>query len=167
MKLPICQCLVYLKISSYEPKYICVGDAFSCRWALVLFRYQEPYFRAPQRETNTHMASVVFNAISCLVILFVAYLMWFRPEAGALECGIVVFILLLFILALSWISVMFGLVQKRRKGHLHSVISCCLCTSLAPLLHQPNPCQDFVLKCNWGGLRMDGFERKGKRGKSR
>jgi ABC-2 type transport system permease protein len=62
------------------------------------------------------MASVVFNAISCLVVLFVAYLMGFRPEAGALEWGMIVFILLLFTLALSWISVMFGLLAKTAEG---------------------------------------------------
>jgi ABC-2 type transport system permease protein len=42
--------------------------------------------------------------------------MGFRPEAGALEWGLVVFILLLFTLALSWICVMLGLLAKTAKG---------------------------------------------------
>lgn len=62
------------------------------------------------------MASILFNAISCLVVLFVAFLMGFRPEAGVLEWSMIVIILLLFTLALSWISVMFGLLAKTAEG---------------------------------------------------
>ncbi len=58
------------------------------------------------------MASIVKNVISTLVVLVVAFLLGFRPEAGVIGWLAAIGILLMFILAISWLSAVFGLITK-------------------------------------------------------
>jgi ABC-2 type transport system permease protein len=55
-------------------------------------------------------ASIVRNAASTAVVFGVAFLIGFRPHAGALGWLAAAGILLLFILAISWLAAAFGLV---------------------------------------------------------
>lgn len=54
-------------------------------------------------------ASLVRNAISTALVLGVAFLIGFRPSAGITDWLLAVAILLLFVLAMSWLSAAIGL----------------------------------------------------------
>jgi len=62
------------------------------------------------------LTSLVSNAISVLVIIFVALLMGFRSSAGILAWLAVAGILALFTLALTWIAAIAGLSAKSVDG---------------------------------------------------
>ena len=62
------------------------------------------------------LTSVVFNALSTVLVLLVALLAGFRPEAGIAGWLSVIGILLLFMLAMIWVSVTFGLLAKSGEG---------------------------------------------------
>ncbi|MBC1475305.1 ABC transporter permease [Listeria grandensis] len=66
--------------------------------------------------TGHVVTSVVFNLISTLVIVLVAFLLGFRPEAGFVGWLVVILILLLFTLAMTWIAVISGLLAKSPEG---------------------------------------------------
>lgn len=61
-------------------------------------------------------ASVVRNAASTVVVFSVAFLIGFRPDAGPLGWLATAGVLLLFILAISWISAVAGLVVKSAEA---------------------------------------------------
>lgn len=62
------------------------------------------------------LTSVVSNAISVVVIILVALLMGFRSSAGVLPWLAVTGILVLFILALSWVAAIAGLSAQSMEG---------------------------------------------------
>lgn len=62
------------------------------------------------------LTSVVANATSLAVVVGVALLIGFRPEAGMQEWLAVAGILLVFVLALTWIAVIPGLTAKSVDG---------------------------------------------------
>ncbi|MHB0976290.1 MAG: ABC transporter permease [Candidatus Aquicultorales bacterium] len=62
------------------------------------------------------LTSLVFNAFSTVLVLFVALLFGFRPGAGPVGWLLVTGILLLFTLAMTWIAVMFSLLAKTYEG---------------------------------------------------
>ena len=62
------------------------------------------------------LTSLVSNAISVVVIIFVAFIMGFRSSAGVWEWLAVAGILALFTLALTWIAVIAGLSAKSVDG---------------------------------------------------
>ena len=62
------------------------------------------------------LTSVVFNTFSVVVVMLSAILMRFRTQAGITEWLVVIGILLLFTLALTWISMMFGLLANSMEG---------------------------------------------------
>jgi len=62
------------------------------------------------------LTSIVSNAISLVVIFGVALIMGFRTSAGVLEWLAVIGILLLFMLALTWLAVIPGLKAKSIDG---------------------------------------------------
>lgn len=62
------------------------------------------------------LTSLVSNAISVVVIIFVALIMGFRSSAGVLSWLAVAGILALFTLALTWIAVIAGLSAKSADG---------------------------------------------------
>ena len=62
------------------------------------------------------LTSLVANAISVLIILGVAFLIGFRPAAGALQWLAAGGILALFTLALTWVAVIAGLSAKTPDG---------------------------------------------------
>ncbi len=62
------------------------------------------------------LTSVLFTAISVLIILVFALAIGFRPEAGALDWLAIAGILLLCTVALTWIAIMFGLLAKSPEG---------------------------------------------------
>jgi ABC-2 type transport system permease protein len=57
-------------------------------------------------------ASVVKNTITMAVIIGTAFVVGFRPRGGFFDWVIVFIILLLFNVAISWLSVLFGLLSK-------------------------------------------------------
>lgn len=62
---------------------------------------------------NGHVAaSAVRNMVSAVMVFGVALLIGFRPQAGALGRLAAIGVLLLFILAISWMSAAFGLLAK-------------------------------------------------------
>ncbi|MCL1879690.1 MAG: ABC transporter permease [Actinomycetia bacterium] len=58
------------------------------------------------------LTSVASNAVSVVAIVLVGLLIGFRPEAGLFGWLLVILVILLFIVAMTWISVFFGLVAK-------------------------------------------------------
>jgi ABC-2 type transport system permease protein len=62
------------------------------------------------------LTSLVANLISLVIVVIVALLMGFRSGAGVLAWLAVTGILLLFILALTWIAVIAGLSAKTAEG---------------------------------------------------
>lgn len=58
------------------------------------------------------LAATIRNVIATTVVIGVALLIGFRPEASIAEWFIIIGILVLFILAMTWISVIFGLISK-------------------------------------------------------
>lgn len=62
------------------------------------------------------VGSVLRNAVSVFVMLSVAFLIGFRPTAGALDWLAALGILLLFVLAMTWLSALFGLLVRSPEG---------------------------------------------------
>lgn len=60
--------------------------------------------------------SLVFNAVSTILVLLVAFLVGFRPEAGIGGWLPAAGILVLFIIAMTWVSVTFGLLASSGEG---------------------------------------------------
>lgn len=61
-------------------------------------------------------ASVVRNLVSTTIVVGVAYLAGFRPQAGPVEWAAMLGLLVLFIVAMAWLSVVFGLIAKTVEG---------------------------------------------------
>ncbi|WP_413102564.1 ABC transporter permease [Streptomyces sp. Inha503] len=57
-------------------------------------------------------ASVLRNTVATAIVFGVAFLIGFRPAAGPLDWLAVAGILLMFILAISWLSACFGLIAR-------------------------------------------------------
>ncbi|HEV7658084.1 MAG TPA: ABC transporter permease [Mycobacteriales bacterium] len=66
--------------------------------------------------TGHVVASLARNALATVLVIGVAYLTGFRPDAGALEWLAVAGMLLLWVLALSWVAVCFGLLVRTVEG---------------------------------------------------
>jgi ABC-2 type transport system permease protein len=62
------------------------------------------------------LTSLVANVVSLVVVVVVALIMGFRPEAGVLNWLAVAGILLLFTLALTWLAVIPGLTASSVEG---------------------------------------------------
>jgi ABC-2 type transport system permease protein len=62
------------------------------------------------------LTSLAANAVSLVLVIGVALLLGFRPSAGLLGWLAVAGILLLFILTLTWVSVIAGLLAKSVEG---------------------------------------------------
>jgi len=62
--------------------------------------------------TGHVMASVVRNLITTVIIIGVAVAMGFRPQAGFLDWLLITAVLILFMLAITWIGVVGGLIAK-------------------------------------------------------
>ncbi|TGE37107.1 ABC transporter permease [Desulfosporosinus fructosivorans] len=60
--------------------------------------------------------SVVFNMFSVILVLLVALLIGFRPEAGLAEWLLVIGMVLLFTFAMTWVAVTFGLLANSGEG---------------------------------------------------
>lgn len=62
------------------------------------------------------LSSTLSNLFSCLLVILVAFLVGFRPSAGVAAwlafCGL----LILFILATTWLAMFFGLLAKSAEG---------------------------------------------------
>lgn len=80
--------------------------------------------------TGHALAAAVRNIVTTAAVIGVALLMGFRPEAGAVQWLIVMGILILFILAITWISVIFGLIS----GSAESATSLSIITIVLPYL---------------------------------
>ena len=61
-------------------------------------------------------ASVARNTLATVLVIGVAFLTGFRPDAGVLEWLAVAGMLLLWVLALSWVAVCFGLIARTVEG---------------------------------------------------
>jgi ABC-2 type transport system permease protein len=61
-------------------------------------------------------SSTLSNLFSSLVVLLVALLMGFRPQAGLVAWLVFVGILLLFTLSTTWLAIFFGLLAKTMEG---------------------------------------------------
>ncbi|MBC1574236.1 ABC transporter permease [Listeria booriae] len=66
--------------------------------------------------TGHVVTSIVFNLISTLFIVLIAFILGFRPEAGFVGWLVIILILLLFTLAMTWIAVVSGLLAKTAEG---------------------------------------------------
>ena len=66
--------------------------------------------------TGHVLTSVVFNMSSSVIVMLFALLIGFRTGAGITRWLLVIGILLLFTLALTWLSVVFSLLAKTAEG---------------------------------------------------
>jgi len=62
--------------------------------------------------TGHVMASIVRNIITTVIIIGVAVAMGFRPQAGFFDWILITVVLILFMLAITWIGVVGGLIAK-------------------------------------------------------
>ena len=62
------------------------------------------------------VSSVVSNLFSVAIVIGVAFLAGFRPEAGIAEWGLFAGILTLFTTAVTWLAIYFGLLAKTAEG---------------------------------------------------
>jgi ABC-2 type transport system permease protein len=62
------------------------------------------------------LTSVIFSVVSTIMVLLVAFLIGFRPEAGILQWLGAIALMLLFSLSLTWVSVTFGLLANSAEG---------------------------------------------------
>lgn len=62
------------------------------------------------------LTSLVFNTFSVVLVMLVAVLIGFSPSAGIGGWLAVIVILVLFMLAMTWVSVMFGLLANSAEG---------------------------------------------------
>lgn len=62
------------------------------------------------------LSSALSNLFSCLLVIVVAFLVGFRPEAGAAAWLSFVGLLVLFTLATTWLAMFFGLLAKSVEG---------------------------------------------------
>ncbi|GAB3210333.1 ABC transporter permease [Marinactinospora thermotolerans] len=62
------------------------------------------------------LASLARNLFATFLVLLTALLVGFRPEAGLLDWGAVIGLVLLYVLAVSWVSVCLGLVARSADG---------------------------------------------------
>jgi ABC-2 type transport system permease protein len=62
------------------------------------------------------VASMVRNAVSVLLVLAVALAIGFRPQAGAADWVAAAAVLLLFVMAFSWLAAMVGLLTTSAEG---------------------------------------------------
>lgn len=76
----------------------------------VIDRFQTMPIASSAVLTGHVVASVGRSAFSSALVVGTALLMGFRPTAGALEWLAVIGILLLFVLAISWVFVLLGLI---------------------------------------------------------
>lgn len=72
---------------------------------------------APSSILGGHaVSSVLSNLFSVLLVILTAFLVGFRPHAGALEWLIFAGLLTLFTLATTWLAIMFGMMAKSAEG---------------------------------------------------
>jgi ABC-2 type transport system permease protein len=62
------------------------------------------------------VASIARNLLSTVLVLVVAFLIGFRPEASALDFLAAIGVLLLFVLAFSWVSAAVGVVTRSAEA---------------------------------------------------
>lgn len=62
------------------------------------------------------VTSLLFNAFSTLIIILCAFVMGFRTDIGLTNWIVLSILLLLFILTMTWVSVIFGLISKSAEG---------------------------------------------------
>jgi ABC-2 type transport system permease protein len=82
----------------------------------VLDRFRSMPILSSAVLTGHVVASVARNALATALVIGVAFLTGFRPDAGALEWLAVAGVLLLWVLALSWVAVCFGLIARTVEG---------------------------------------------------
>jgi ABC-2 type transport system permease protein len=82
----------------------------------IISRFRTMPVRPSSVLSGQALSSTVSNALSCVLVIVVAFLIGFRPvpNAGAwlLAAGLV----LLFILATTWLAMFFGLLAKSVEG---------------------------------------------------
>jgi ABC-2 type transport system permease protein len=66
--------------------------------------------------TGHVVASLARNTLATVLVIGVAFLTGFRPDAGVLEWLAVAGMLVLWVLALSWVAVCFGLIARTVEG---------------------------------------------------
>jgi ABC-2 type transport system permease protein len=66
--------------------------------------------------TGHVVASLARNTLATLLVIGVAFLTGFRPDAGVLEWLAVAGMLVLWVLALSWVAVCLGLIARTVEG---------------------------------------------------
>jgi len=66
--------------------------------------------------TGHVVASVARNTLATVLVIGVAFLTGFRPDASVVEWLAVAGMLLLWVLALSWVAVCFGLIARTVEG---------------------------------------------------
>lgn len=62
------------------------------------------------------LAAIIRSSVTTSFVILMALIIGFRPKAGIIEWLIVIGLLLLFILAITWLSIIFGLISNSAEG---------------------------------------------------
>lgn len=101
--------------------------------------------------TGHVLASVVRNYFATIMVIIVALIIGFRPAAGFLGWVAAAFIVLLYMLFITWISVFFGLIAKSPDSAGAFGFFILFLPYVAPALCQQKQCPlfyVFLLKIN-------------------
>jgi|SRR5690625_532965 len=82
----------------------------------IVERFRSMAIASSTMLTGHVVASSVRNLVATALVISVAFIMGFRPQAGPLEWLAVAGIVLLYVLALSWLSAAMGMVARTPEG---------------------------------------------------
>lgn len=82
----------------------------------IMNRFRSMPITSSSLLTGHAMASIVRNTITTSLVVGVALLIGFRPSAGVTQWLIVFGVLFLFIMAITWLSVVFGLTANSTES---------------------------------------------------
>jgi ABC-2 type transport system permease protein len=98
--------------------------------------------------TGHVVTSIVFTAVSSIIVIAVALVLGFRTSAGVVEVLSVIGIFLLYTMVTTWLAVMFGLLAKTAEGAgifaYPLLFLPFLSSGFAPTKTMPGPLQAFA-----------------------
>lgn len=78
-----------------------------------------------------HMVEAFFRSmLTTFLVITIAYLIGFRPDMGWIDVLFIIILLMVFILAISWLSILFGLLAQGPEG----AGACAVLISVLPYL---------------------------------
>jgi ABC-2 type transport system permease protein len=102
---------ILVQTAAFGSTYTAIGVATDLQRGIV-DRFRSLPMRSSAVLIGHTVADLVRNTLSALIMIGVAMLVGFRPEASLVEWAMILGILLIFTFALSWLSAILGLFAK-------------------------------------------------------